>query len=101
MKWHLNFIQLRKKKRQAALDLHLRQKHANLTKLSFSLWRERSTKYLALQRVAEELGQAKDLDLVEGIFVHWGERTRALQNMDVIATSHYSTQLIGYITKDT
>jgi hypothetical protein len=101
MKWHSNFIQLRKKKRQAALDLYLSQKHANLTNRCFSLWRQRSTKYFALQRVAEELGQEKDLDLVDGIFVHWAERTRALQNMDVIATSHYSTQLIRYITKAT
>ena len=101
MTWHSKLINLRKKRRQAALDSYLDQKNTKVITTCFSLWRQRSTEYSVLQNEAEEIRQERETDLVDGIFNHWKEKTQFLRSLQTLATNHYSSQLTTYPRKTT
>jgi hypothetical protein len=97
MRWHAKFLQVRRNKRQLVLDQHLSQKHSRITKHCFSLWRLKSRDVCALQDMAEEIRQDRDLDLLGCTFLHWNERALSLETQQTRAIDHHNIKLLRYI----
>jgi hypothetical protein len=94
MKWHIKFIQMRKDRRQRALNDHLRNKNMKLTRSCFAHWQRRTSDYIHLQEIAEEIQEEENVEVKNTFLSHWKQQFRSSTILALKADNHYLFRLI-------
>lgn len=97
MKWNAKFREVRKQKRQKALNDHLRIKNLRLLTFCFSRWRQETADCLRIHRKADEIRDERNQNLMSRTFKYWSERLCRLGKSEVQAENHNRIRLIRYV----
>jgi hypothetical protein len=96
MRWHTKFGEIRKRKRENALDNYLKTKRLLSLTHFFSHWRQRENTCLSFQGVADEIRNEKESRLLEDLFFQWREKISSISRSQVIAEDHHRAQILQY-----